>query len=55
LNFGGKKLKDAIMEDVLAGRKFMALAVTEAFAGSDVAGIKSSAERKQGGWILNGT
>lgn len=55
LNFGGKKLKEAIVEDILSGRKSICLAVSEAFAGSDVAGLRCSAKPTTGGWIVNGT
>ncbi|KAF9525679.1 acyl-CoA dehydrogenase/oxidase [Crepidotus variabilis] len=55
LNFGNEKLKDAIIEDILSGKKLICLAVSEAFAGSDVAGMKCSAKRTEGGWIVNGT
>ncbi|KAF8962777.1 acyl-CoA dehydrogenase/oxidase [Flammula alnicola] len=55
LNFGGKHLKDAIVEDILSGKKFICLAVTEAFAGSDVAGIKCHARPTKDGWVVNGT
>jgi alkylation response protein AidB-like acyl-CoA dehydrogenase len=40
LNFGSNELKQRIVPDVLAGKKFISLAVSEAFAGSDVAGLR---------------
>jgi alkylation response protein AidB-like acyl-CoA dehydrogenase len=55
LVFGSPELKAAILPDILNGKKFICLAVTEAFAGSDVAGIKCRASRTKGGWIVNGT
>ncbi|KAF9468150.1 acyl-CoA dehydrogenase [Collybia nuda] len=58
LNFGKPALRDKIVPEVLAGKKFICLAVTEAFAGSDVAGLKCSAKRVSDGWvkwITNGT
>ncbi|KAK4704050.1 hypothetical protein P7C70_g2172, partial [Phenoliferia sp. Uapishka_3] len=36
MNFGSDALKAKIIPDVLAGRKFISLAISEAFAGSDV-------------------
>jgi alkylation response protein AidB-like acyl-CoA dehydrogenase len=45
------------MEEVLSGKKKMCLAVTEAFAGSDVAGLRTTAEKTPDGkhYIVNGT
>ena len=47
------------MPDVIAGRKITAVGITEPGAGSDVAGIKTSARRvtdeKGDHWVLNGT
>lgn len=52
-----EKLKQQVMDEVLSGRKKMCLAITEAFAGSDVAGIKTTAEKTPDGkfFIVNGT
>lgn len=56
MNFGSPELKKKIIPDVLAGRKFISLAISEAFAGSDVAGLRTTAEKQSdGSWILNGT
>ncbi|RDB25902.1 Isovaleryl-CoA dehydrogenase, mitochondrial [Hypsizygus marmoreus] len=55
LNFGKPVLRDKIVPDVLAGKKFISLAVTEAFAGSDVAGLKCHAKRVKDGWVVTGT
>ncbi|KAJ5638607.1 hypothetical protein N7528_000997 [Penicillium herquei] len=50
-------LKERVTEEVLSGRKKMCLAITEAFAGSDVAGLKTTAEKTPDGkhYIVNGT
>ena len=52
-----KELKERVTEECLSGRKFMSLAVTEAFAGSDVAGIRTTAEKTADGkrYVINGT
>ncbi|KAH8697825.1 acyl-CoA dehydrogenase family protein [Talaromyces proteolyticus] len=52
-----KPLKDQLMEEVLSGKKKMCLAITEAFAGSDVAGLRTTAEKTPDGkyYIVNGT
>jgi len=43
------------MPDIIAGRKIAAVAVTEPDAGSDVAGIRTTARRVGDEWVLNGT
>jgi acyl-CoA dehydrogenase len=43
------------MPDVIAGRTICAVAVTEPDAGSDVAGIRTTARRDGGDYVLNGT
>ena len=50
-------MKKEILPEVLAGRKRIALAITEAFAGSDVAGLRTTAEKSPCGkfYIVNGT
>lgn len=57
LNFGSDTLKTRVVPDVLSGQKPICLAITEAFAGSDVAGIRTSAVKTDDGryWIINGT
>ena len=37
------------MPEVLAGRKFISLAISEAFAGSDVAGLRCAATKTPDG------
>ena len=55
LNFATPALRDKIVPDSLSFRKFTCLAVTEAFAGSDVASIRCHAKRVKDGWVVNGT
>ncbi|KAJ7727303.1 acyl-CoA dehydrogenase [Mycena maculata] len=55
MNFGQPAVRDKIMAEVLAGKKFVCLAITEAFAGSDVAGLKCFAEKTDKGWVVTGT
>lgn len=52
-----KPLRDQLLEEVLSGKKKMCLAITEAFAGSDVAGLRTTAEKTPDGkyYIVNGT
>lgn len=48
--------KNRIAEEVLSGRKKICLAITEAFAGSDVAGLRTTAVKTEDGkhYIVNG-
>ncbi|TDL14740.1 acyl-CoA dehydrogenase NM domain-like protein [Rickenella mellea] len=57
LNFGSAELKRKVVPEVLEGKKFICLAVTEAFAGSDVGGLRCRAMKSDDGkwWIVNGT
>ena len=50
-------LRDRVTEECLSGKKFMCLAVTEAFAGSDVAGIRTTATKSADGktYTISGT
>ena len=47
LNFGSEVLKKRILPEVFAGKKFISLAISEAFAGSDVAGLKTTAVKTE--------
>ncbi|RQM05344.1 hypothetical protein DH86_00001877, partial [Scytalidium sp. 3C] len=49
--------RDKIAKEVLSGKKKICLAITEAFAGSDVAGIRTTATKTADGkhYIVNGT
>lgn len=51
------ELRERISREVLSGEKKICLAITEAFAGSDVAGLKTTAELSEDGehYIVNGT
>ncbi|TFK40295.1 acyl-CoA dehydrogenase [Crucibulum laeve] len=57
LNFGSDELKAKVVPDVLSGQKLICLAISEAFAGSDVAGLRTTATKTEDGkhWIINGT
>jgi alkylation response protein AidB-like acyl-CoA dehydrogenase len=56
LNFGTEELKARVVSDVLAGKKFICLAISEAHAGSDVMGLQTTAVKSEDGkeWIING-
>jgi len=53
-NGGSQTLKDRFMPDVIAGKKIVAVGVTEPGAGSDVKGIRTTARRDGDSYVLNG-
>ncbi|KAF8269135.1 acyl-CoA dehydrogenase [Lactarius quietus] len=50
---GGLQAK--VVPDVLAGKKFLCLAISEAFAGSDVGGMQTYAYKDGNEWVISGT
>ena len=54
LNTGSQYLKDLVARDVITGKKIMSLAVTEPYAGSDVANLETVAIREGDYYIVNG-
>src|SRR5437868_5963961 len=55
LRFGNDELRKRYIPDIAAGRKLAAWGLTEPGSGSDAAGMRTTAVRKDKGWILNGT
>ncbi|CAJ0893164.1 449_t:CDS:2, partial [Entrophospora sp. SA101] len=65
LKFGSEELKKRVVPECLSGHKNICLAITEPYAGSDVANIKTEAKLSDDGqhyivngekkWITNGT
>ena len=53
-NAATQAMKDRFMPDVIAGRKIVAVGVTEPGAGSDVKGIRTTARRDGDSYVLNG-
>lgn len=54
VNSGSPEQHERWMPGVIAGETILAIGVTEPGAGSDVAGIRSTGKRVDGGWLLNG-
>jgi alkylation response protein AidB-like acyl-CoA dehydrogenase len=52
--FGNAEQQQRYLPRVTSGESMGAFALTEPEAGSDVKGIRATAERKNGGWVLNG-
>lgn len=57
VHFGNEKMRKTIVPEILAGRARTCLAITEAFAGSDVSGLRTTATKSADGshYIVNGT
>ena len=55
LSFGTESQKQRFLPAIAAGECFFSLGMSEPDAGSDLASVKSHAERVEGGWRLNGT
>jgi butyryl-CoA dehydrogenase len=55
LEYGTSEQRRKYLPDIASGRKLAAFALTEATAGSDAGGIKTTATRTSGGYVLNGT
>ena len=52
---GTAEQKAHYLPDVIAGKKITAVGISEPGAGSDVAGIRTSATRDGAEWVINGT
>jgi acyl-CoA dehydrogenase len=55
VNFARQDLKDEIIPQVIAGKKRIALAITEPSGGSDVANLQTTAKREGDYYIVNGS
>ncbi|WP_300012851.1 acyl-CoA dehydrogenase family protein [Pseudonocardia sp.] len=55
VRYGTDEQRKRYLPGLVAGEKVAAIAVTEPGAGSDVAGMTSTARRDGEGWVLNGT
>lgn len=53
-NFASDEVKKRVMAPILKGEKIICLAITEPTAGSDVANLKTTAEKQGDHYILNG-
>ncbi len=52
--YGTKEQRERFVTPLAQGKKVGAWALTEPGSGSDASGLKTSARRENGGWILNG-
>jgi acyl-CoA dehydrogenase len=54
LKYGTEPLRQALVTEMVAGERIGAFALTEAGAGSDPSGLRTTATRDGDGWVLNG-
>ena len=55
MGYGTEAQKQKYLPDIASGKKLTAFALTEPTAGSDAGAIKTTAEKVDGGYVLNGT
>jgi len=55
MEYGTEEQKQKYLPDIASGKKLGAFAITEPTAGSDASNIKTTAEKVDGGYVLNGT
>ena len=53
--YGTEEQKKKYLPDIAAGKRLAAFALTEPTAGSDASAIKTTAEKVEGGYLINGT
>ncbi len=55
MEYGTEEQKKRFLPDIASGKKLGAFAITEPTAGSDASNIKTTAEKVEGGYLINGT
>ncbi|XP_006459788.1 hypothetical protein AGABI2DRAFT_202171 [Agaricus bisporus var. bisporus H97] len=55
LNYGSEEIQKQVVPETLSGKKYLALAISESFAGSDVGGLQTFAVRDGDYWVVTGT
>jgi alkylation response protein AidB-like acyl-CoA dehydrogenase len=55
IDFGSEEQKRKHLPSIASGQKLAAFALTESSAGSDASAIRTTAEKVEGGYVLNGT
>jgi len=55
IQYGTEEQKRKYLPELASGKRLAAFALTEATAGSDASAIKTTAQKKKGGYVINGT
>ncbi|RLB54720.1 MAG: acyl-CoA dehydrogenase [Deltaproteobacteria bacterium] len=53
--FGSEEIKQRVLVPAIKGTKIGTICFTEQQSGSDLGGVRTRAERRDGGWVINGT
>lgn len=54
IKYGSDEIKEKYLRDLVTGKKIAAYSLSEFHAGSDASAIKTTAEKVEDGWLLNG-
>ncbi len=54
-DFGSEEQKERFLRPIADGSRLWALGITEEHAGSDAAGVETTAELRDGRWVVNGS
>lgn len=54
LRYGTEKQKQDILPKIIKGECYFAIGLSEPNSGSDLASVRTSAEKVEGGWLVNG-
>ncbi|NIM18729.1 MAG: acyl-CoA dehydrogenase [Candidatus Latescibacteria bacterium] len=52
--FGSEEIKQRVLVPAIKGEKMGTICFTEEHSGSDLAGTRTTASKKDGGWVING-
>ncbi|QQS12504.1 MAG: acyl-CoA dehydrogenase family protein [Rhodospirillales bacterium] len=55
IRFGNDELKDSILPRIVKGECFFSIGMSEPDSGSDLASVRTRADKVEGGWRVNGT
>lgn len=55
LRFGSEEMKRAILPRIVKGECYFAIGMSEPDSGSDLASVRTRADKVDGGWLVNGT
>lgn len=55
LRFGTEAQRQTYLEPITRGESFFSIGMSEPNSGSDLASVRTRAERVEGGWLINGT
>ena len=55
LRYGSQAQRERYLPDITAGKSYFSIGMSEPGSGSDLASVRTSAVRGDGGWVINGT